>query len=210
MKENLLHFVWKLQLFSPIKLLSTKGEFIQVVTPGIENKNTGPDFLNAKIVIGKQLWVGNVEIHINSSDWYVHTHEIDKNYDSVILHIVWEHNVEIYRKSNQEIATLELKNYISKYLLNNYTLLFNKSKKWINCENTIVATNSFMLLHWFERLYFERLEKKSDNIQQLLITNNNDWEAMLFILLAKNFGLKINAEAFENFATSFNFSIVRK
>ncbi|WP_456462075.1 DUF2851 family protein [Lutibacter sp.] len=210
MKENLLHFVWKLQLFSPMKLQSTKGEFIQVVTPGIENKNTGPDFLNAKIVIGKQLWAGNVEIHLNSSDWYAHTHEIDRNYDSVILHVVWEHNVEIYRKLNQEIATLELKNYISNHLLDNYKLLFNRPKKWINCENNIEATNLFILSHWFERLYFERLEQKSNGIQQLLRANNNDWEATLFILLAKNFGLKINAEAFKNFATSFNFSVVRK
>jgi len=210
MKENLLHFVWKLQLFSPMKLQSTKGELIQVVTSGTENENTGPDFLNAKIVIGKQLWAGNVEIHVNSSDWYVHTHEIDRNYDSVILHVVWEHNVDIYRESNQEIATLELKEYISNHLLDNYKLLFNRPKKWINCEDNIEATNSFILTHWFERLYFERLEQKSDGIQQLLIANNNDWEATLFILLAKNFGLKINAEAFKNFATSFNFSIVRK
>ncbi|WP_227807452.1 DUF2851 family protein [Lutibacter profundi] len=210
MKENLLHFVWKLQLFSPMKLQSTKGEFIQVVASGIENKNTGPDFLNAKIVIGKQLWAGNVEIHINSSDWYAHTHEVDSNYDSVILHVVWEHNVDIYRKSNQKIATLELKNYISKHLLDNYKLLFNRPKKWINCEHNIEVINSFILTHWFERLFFERLEQKSDDIQQLLTSNNNDWEATLFILLAKNFGLKINADAFKNFATSFNFSVVRK
>ncbi|WP_456424164.1 DUF2851 family protein [Lutibacter sp.] len=210
MKENLLHFVWKLQLFSPMKLQSTKGELIQVVTSGTENENTGPDFLNAKIVIGKQLWAGNVEIHVNSSDWYVHTHEIDRNYDSVILHVVWEHNVDIYRESNQEITTLELKKYISNHLLDNYKLLFNRPKKWINCEDNIEATNSFILTHWFERLYFERLEQKYYGIQQLLIANNNDWEATLFILLAKNFGLKINAEAFKNFATSFNFSIVRK
>mgnify|MGYP000235535560 CR=1 FL=1 len=95
--------------------------------------NTGPDFFNAKIEINKQIWAGNVEIHVKSSDWYKHQHEMDENYDSVILHVVWEHDIEIFRGNNDKIATLELKNFISKELLSNYNQLFSKNKKWINC-----------------------------------------------------------------------------
>ncbi|WP_299525293.1 DUF2851 family protein [uncultured Lutibacter sp.] len=210
MKENLLHFIWKLKLFSSKNLQTVNGEIIEIISTGIENSNSGPDFLNAKITINKQLWAGNVEIHINSSDWYAHNHEVDENYDAVILHVVWEHDVEIFRKSNEAIATLELKNYISKDLLNKHNQLFSKTKKWINCENDISTINSFVLAHWFERLYFERLEQKSIQIQQILTKTNTDWESTLFVLLAKNFGLKINADAFMNFANSFDFSIVRK
>jgi len=210
MKENLLHFIWKLKLFSFKNLQTTTGEIIEITSVGIENSNEGPDFLNAKIAINKQLWAGNVEIHIKSSDWYAHNHEIDENYDSVILHVVWEHDVEIFRKSEEAIATLELKNYISKDLLNKHLQLFRKPKKWINCENDIVSLDSFVLNNWVERLYFERLENKSKQIQQILTTTNNNWEATLFSLLAKNFGLKVNADAFMNFSTSFEYSIVRK
>lgn len=210
MKENLLHFIWKLQLFSYKKLLSTTGESIQVITPGLHNFNTGPDFLNAKIEIGKQLWAGNIEIHINSSDWYIHNHEIDENYDSVILHVVWEHDVEVFRKSNAIIPTLELKSYISKELLDNYQKLFSANKKWINCENEISKVDYFVLSHWKERLYFERLAKKAELISEILKKTENNWEATLFVLLAKNFGLKINGDSFLNFANSFDFSIVRK
>ncbi|PCH53875.1 MAG: hypothetical protein COC22_01470 [Flavobacteriaceae bacterium] len=210
MKENLLHFIWKLKLFSSKNLQTINGEIISIISTGIRNSNTGPDFLNAKITINKQLWAGNIEIHIHSSDWYAHNHEVDENYDAVILHVVWEHDVEVFRNSNEAIATLELKNFISKGLLNKHEQLFGKTKKWINCEQDIAAINPFVLSHWFERLYFERLEHKSIQIGQLLIKNNNDWEATLFILLAKNFGLKINADAFLNFAQSFDFSIVRK
>ncbi|MHB1148420.1 MAG: DUF2851 family protein, partial [Lutibacter sp.] len=135
MKENLLHFVWKLKLFSTAQLKSTNGEIIEIISAGTANLNSGPDFLNAKLVINNQLWAGNVEIHLNSSDWYAHNHENDENYDSVILHVVWEHSVDIFRKTNQPIVTLELKNYISKELLNNYQQLFSKNKNWINCEN---------------------------------------------------------------------------
>jgi hypothetical protein len=210
MKENLLHFVWKLKLFSTSQLKSTNGEIIEIISAGTANPNSGPDFLNAKLVINQQLWAGNVEIHLNSSDWYVHNHENDENYDSVILHVVWDHTVDVFRKTNQPIATLELKNYISKELLNNYQQLFSKNKNWINCEKDIVSIDPFIFTNWLERLYVERLEKKAEQIQNSVTKLNNNWEAALFVLLAKNFGLKINAEAFMNFANSFDFSIVRK
>ena len=210
MKENLLHFVWKLKLFSTAQLKSTNGEIIEIISAGTANPNSGPDFLNAKLVINQQLWAGNVEIHLNSSDWYAHNHEIDENYDSVILHVVWEHSVDVFRKTNQPITTLALKNYISKELLDNYQQLFSKNKNWINCEKDITSVDSFILTNWLERLYVERLENKSEQIQNTVNKLNNNWEAALFVLLAKNFGLKINSEAFMNFANSFDFSIVRK
>ncbi|MFZ3274581.1 MAG: DUF2851 family protein, partial [Lutibacter sp.] len=156
MKENLLHFVWKFKLFSTAQLKSTNGEIIEIISAGTANPNAGPDFLNAKLVINNQLWAGNVEIHLNSSDWYAHNHEIDENYDSVILHVVWEHSVDVFRKSNHPIATLELKNYISKELLENYQQLFSKNKNWINCEKDIESVDSFILTNWLERLYVER------------------------------------------------------
>lgn len=210
MKENLLHFIWKLQLFSYKKQHCTNGENLQIISSGLQNFNSGPDFLNARIKLNDQLWAGNIEIHVKSSDWYIHSHETDENYDSVILHVVWEHDIEVFRKSNHAIPTVELKNYISNDLLMKYERLFSKNKNWINCENDISSVDSFVLSHWFERLYFERLEGKSKQINEILKKSNNNWEATLFVLLAKNFGLKINAVSFLNFATSFDFSVVRK
>ena len=210
MKENLLHFVWKLKLFSTTDLKSVNGEIIEIISAGTENLNSGPDFLNAKLKIDNQLWAGNVEIHLNSSDWYAHHHESDENYDSVILHVVWEHSVDVFRKTNQVITTLELKNYISKELLNNYQELFSKNKNWINCEKDIAGVDSFIFNNWIERLFVERLERKSEQIYTCVMDLNNNWEAALFVLLAKNFGLKVNSEAFFNFANSFDFSIARK
>jgi hypothetical protein len=210
MKENLLHFIWKLQLFSSNNLFCTNGNLIKVVSAGIQNENAGPDFLNAKVFINEQLWVGNIEIHLNSSDWYAHHHEVDTSYDSVILHVVWEHNVEVFRANNTPITTLALKNFIATDVLNNYQQLFNKNEKWINCENLLTSVNEFKLSHWFERLYVERLEQKSIQIKALQKSTNNNWEEILFKLLAKNFGLKINADAFFNMVNTFDFSIVRK
>jgi hypothetical protein len=210
MKEKLLHFIWKLRLFSSKKLVGTCNETIHIISTGIENLDTGPDFLNSKIEINNQLWAGNVEIHINSSDWYEHNHQMDENYDSVILHVVWNHDVEVHRKSNQSITTLELKNFISKDLLINYDQLFSKNKHWINCEKDINKVDSFIFKNWIERLFFERLEQKGTLINKVFEETNSNWEATLFVLIAKNFGLKTNAEAFLAVALSFDFSILRK
>ena len=210
MQEDLLHYLWKHKLFFSDTIKTSDGDKITVVSVGTHNHNAGPDFFNAKIKIGAQLWAGNVEIHIKSSDWYVHNHENDSNYDNVILHVVWEHDVEVHNSENSAIPTLELKTFVSKDLLHNYQKLFSKPQKWINCEKDISSVDSFIISNWLERLYFERLERKSVLITQLLEKTNFDWEAVLFQLLARNFGLKINSDAFFEMATSIDFSIVRK
>ncbi|MCK7590060.1 DUF2851 family protein [Subsaxibacter sp. CAU 1640] len=210
MQEDFLHYVWKHKKFSTPRLLTTDGELLTLVKVGQHNLNSGPDFFNAQLGIGGQLWAGNVEVHIKSSDWYVHNHERDAAYDNVILHVVYEHDTEIFRKDNTVIPTLELKKYISKDLLHNYQSLFSTQKKWINCENDFASTDDFVLQNWMENLYFERLERKSKAIETMLLLSKNDWEAVLFRLLAKNFGLKVNGEAFLSMASSFDFSIIRK
>lgn len=217
MNEDFLHYLWKYQLFDISKLRTTKDEPVFVIQTGLHNRNSGPDFLNAKIEIGNYTstssvpsWFGNVEIHLKSSDWYAHHHEVDANYDAVILHVVWEHDEEVFVKSNVAIPTLELKNIVPSTLLEKYRKLYQKPVKWIPCENELQNVDPFFVNNWLERLYIQRLERKSHLIQQLLSDSNNDWEAVLFQLLAKNFGLKVNGETFLKLATSIPFSIIRK
>lgn len=210
LKEDLLHYVWKNKLLISNQLETTHKEFVQLINVGNHNYNSGPDFFNAKIKINNQLWAGNVEIHVKSSDWYVHGHEKDSNYDSIILHVVWDHDMEVYRKDNSLIPTLKISDYIDKKILNNYQKLFSAPEKWINCENELGSIDQFLLDNWFERLYIERLEEKSRFIQQLLDDSKNDWEAVLYKMLFKNFGLKVNGDAFLNLANSLDFSIIRK
>ncbi|WP_299780136.1 DUF2851 family protein [uncultured Formosa sp.] len=210
MQEDFLHYLWKYKKFDTSKLRTVLDETIQLLHVGQHNFNSGPDFFNAQLKIDNQLWAGNVEIHIKSSDWYVHHHEIDPAYDNVILHVVWEHDVDIFRKDNSAIPTLELKYSVSKSTLKGYYQLFSKTQKWINCEQDFATVDDFVLQNWLERLFFERLERKSSQIETLLRTSKNDWEAVLFKLLAKNFGLKVNGEAFFSLANSINFGIIRK
>lgn len=210
MQEDFLHYLWKHKKIDLKNLKTTTGEIVIINYVGEHNHNAGPDFFNGKLKIGDQLWAGNIEIHIKSSDWYVHNHETDTNYDNVILHVVWEHDAQVFRQDNTEIPTLELKHYVSKKALNNYQKLFSNTQKWINCEHDFATVSDFKINNWLERLYFERLERKATDINFVLAQNKNDWEAVLFKMLAKNFGLKVNGTSFLSVANSFEFSILRK
>jgi hypothetical protein len=127
----------------------------------------------------------------------------------VILHVVWEHDSEVFRKNNTEIPVLEIKPYVDSATIANYKLLM-LPKSWIFCEKQLKDSDEFILKNWQERLFFERLERKSKPIYDLLEQTNQDWEAVLFCLLAKNFGLNTNGETFFNIAQSIPFSIIRK
>jgi hypothetical protein len=209
MKEDFLHYLWKFKKFDTLNLNTFNGEEITIINVGQYLELAGPDFFNAQITIGNQKWAGNVEIHLKSSDWYVHHHERDEAYENVILHVVWEHDTEIFRKNNSEIPVLELKKYVDTDTIVNYQSLI-APKSWIFCEKQLAAIPQFVLKNWQERLFFERLERKSNPIFELLEQTNHDWEAVLFCLLAKNFGLNTNGEIFLKIAQSIPFSILRK
>ena len=209
MKEEFIHYLWKFQKFNTLDLKTTVGELISIVSVGQYLELSGPDFFNAQIIIGNQKWAGNIEIHLKSSDWYLHHHENDSAYENVILHVVWKHDAEIFRRNNIEIPVLELQSYVDTKLLTSYQAL-RSPKSWIYCENQLEGFSDFTLNNWLERLFFERLERKSKPILALLEQTNSDWEAVLFLLLAKNFGLNTNGDSFFTIANAIPFSVIRK
>jgi hypothetical protein len=197
-------------MFSKVDFKTTDNENLTILKSGFHNKNAGPDFLNAQLKIEDQIWVGNIEIHIKSSDWYLHNHEIDANYDAVILHVVWENDAVVFMSNNKAIPTLILKDVVYESVLDNYRNLFSTPLKWIPCQRSIASIDKFTLDNWKERLFFERLERKSEEITNLLVQENNNFEAVLFQLLAKNFGLKVNGDSFLRLSQSIDFSVLQK
>ncbi len=209
MKEDFLHYLWRYRKFPLTGLRTTSGEKLQILHTGQYLQRAGPDFFNAQVIIGSQKWAGNIEIHLNSADWYIHHHHDDDAYDNVILHVVWTHDDAIFRKDNTEIPTLELQTYISSDLIHNYESLTHP-KSWIYCEKQLVSIDPFIMRNWMERLFIERLERKSEAILALLESKTRDWDAVLFSLLAKNFGLNTNGITFQEMAEVLPFSIIRK
>tara|TARA_B100000809_G_scaffold247828_1_gene277277 strand:- start:139 stop:1410 length:1272 start_codon:yes stop_codon:yes gene_type:complete len=210
MKEEFLYYIWQYKLFAKRDLRTTENLQIMIVKSGIQNTNAGPDFLNGQVKVDTQLWAGNIEMHVKSSDWYVHKHEEDVNFDAVILHVVWEHDAVVFMKNNKAMPTLELKNFVDYKLLLNYKSLIYGQQSWILCENQIATVDTFLVDNWLERLYFERLEQKAIFIKELLQETNYNFETVLFQLIAKNFGLKVNGDSFLQLAKSIDFLVLRK
>jgi hypothetical protein len=209
MKEDFLHYVWQYQKLTSLELNTVKGESLSILHPGHYLETAGPDFFNAQIIIDGQKWAGNIEIHVKSSDWYLHNHERDAAYNNVILHAVWEHDTDVFSPNNIEIPVVELRDFVKKELLHSYKNLVAQ-KSWIYCENQIQEVNAFVVSNWQERLFFERLERKSQSVVDNLVMTQNDWEAVLFLLLARNFGLNTNGVSFLKIAQSIPFSVIRK
>lgn len=211
MKEDLLQYLWRYQKFMVSELCTTNGETLHIESPGILNTLEGPDFFDARLRINGQLWAGNVEVHVKASDWYAHGHELDENYQSVILHVVWEDDISVYVKGNRILPTFVLGNHVSQDTLEAYANLMAGSKLgFINCNASFEPLSSIAIDQWLTSLYVERMEGRSVTILKLLKESNNDWEKVLFQLLAKAFGLNRNGDAFLSMATAIDFKHVRK
>lgn len=212
MQEAFLHSLWKHKKIDFRDLKTSQNESLKILKTGIHNETeSGPDFFNAEVIINGQRWAGNLEIHIKSSDWYAHQHEIDPAYDNVILHVVWEDDVPVFRKDETQISCLELKHYISKEQLKAYSdLLQNSNTRWINCEQHFHEVNDFKLKHWLESLYIERLQEKNQLILNLLNVSNNNWDEVGFKLMAKAFGLNVNGEAFLQMSSAADFKVFQR
>lgn len=209
MQEDFLHYIWQYQKFSKENLQTVNGKQLQVLVVGEHNTNSGPDFFNSKLIIDDQIWVGTVELHLKSSDWYVHQHQNDMAYQNVILHVVWEDDVAVFDANQNELPTLVLKSCVDEGVLKNYKNLLQQ-KNWINCENQIHTIDVFTLSHWKEKLVINRLERKSRELEKLVSDLENDWEALLFLQLAKCFGLRLNADQFLQLAKGISFKLFKK
>ncbi|MBN2275815.1 MAG: DUF2851 family protein [Bacteroidales bacterium] len=197
MTEEFLVYLWKYGLFDRTSLISDTGEAIEVISLGEHNTNAGPDFINAKIRINKTLWAGNVEIHVNASDWKKHHHQYNKFYDNVILHVVLVADQKVTRTNGTAVPTVELK--FDQQFFSNYSYLA-ENRSWISCYNHIAEIDKTLLNTWLTSLMVERLESKTKRIDDLLRQYQNNWEEVFYVDLARSFGFHLNAVPFEQVA----------
>lgn len=199
MKERLLHFIWEHRRINVGRLKTTTGEEVIILDQGKHNNHSGPDFLGAKLVIGGILWAGNVEIHVKSSDWYSHLHQEDPVYENVILHVVWEDNRNIQYKSGKRIPCVELKKYVDHNLLVKFYRLQN-TIDWTPCQSFIKELPDEIRTSWLDQLSLERLNDKAEKVLLKLDESKGEWETVFYEMFARNLGLHVNGDAFENLA----------
>ena len=192
MPELLLHYIWLRRAFEVCEQRTTDGRLIKVIDVGVDNLDAGPDFFNAKILIDGMLWAGNVEIHICSSDWYLHKHHNDPAYDNVILHIVKKADKKVYNSKGEAIVQCEIK-----YPHAEEQLAQLLQDKLSLCNQRLIENPELITEDWKRCLLQDRLKKKTAAIAQLLTLIRNNWEEAFYITLAHNFGFHTNGLPFE-------------
>lgn len=205
--EQLLHYVWKHKIFPLGMLRTTSGQPVEVIDPGLPNRNAGPDFFNAKLKIDGTLWVGNVEVHMQASDWLRHGHNRDKAYDTVILHIVGDTDCEVYRTNGELVPQVLLS--CPEPVRQRYDEL-RQAEIYPPCYSILGSLPKLTVHSWLSALQVERFGQKARSISRRLEQCNNHWEDVFFITLARNFGFGLNGDAFESWAGHLPFRAVDK
>ena len=205
--EQLLHYCWKHKMWPLGGLETTDGRIVEVIDPGLHNRNAGPDFFNAKVKIGGTLWVGNVEIHDQSSDWYVHGHDKDPHYNNVVLHVVGIADRDVQTQEGNFVPQMVLQ--VPKYVYENYAELL-RTDAYPPCYRIIPDLTRLMVHSWMAALQTERLEQKTIAISERARQAGGSWEDAFFVTMARNYGFGINGDAFEEWARHIPLQAVGK
>ncbi|WP_326982068.1 DUF2851 family protein [Chryseobacterium sp. MYb264] len=207
MTEKLLQYLWNFKIFKHFDFKDIEGNSVEIIDFGKWNTNSGPDFLAAKIKINHITFLGNIELHVKSSDWIFHNHSLDPNYLNIILHVVFQSDCDIDELRKRNIPTLELKDYIDEKILWKYEKLIS-GNQFIPCEN--IFDPKKLPFNFHEENIVKKLDEKSAELEENLRHYKNNFEAVFFHSLAYSFGLKVNAFIFKQIAESIDFSIILK
>lgn len=197
--EILLHYIWKHRILPLHELHTTDGRLVEVIDPGLHNRHDGPDFFNAKVKIGGVMWVGNVEIHEKSADWYAHRHDKDEAYNNVVLHIASVINADIVTADGSHPPQLEL--HVPQSVADNYRRLL-AADPYPPCREAVMRLPSLTIHSWMSALGAERIDDKGVAIERRVAQSDGSWEKAFFITLARAFGFGTNSDAFEQWATA--------
>ncbi|MBR1516900.1 MAG: DUF2851 family protein [Bacteroidales bacterium] len=210
MTESFLQYAWRYQLVEGA-MTTTDGREVKVLRAGILNTDAGPDFFNARLLIGGVEWVGNVEVHVRASDWRQHHHSDDASYNNVVLHVVYEANEEVITGDGRTLPMLSLKGYIPEVLWNNYDALVHAPQSIdIGCADHLPSVSAMQLRSYMDRLVVERLERKTQDVQRLLDEAHGGWEHCCYWLVARYFGGKANALPFELLAKATDLHLLAR
>jgi hypothetical protein len=197
--EILLHYIWKHRIMPLHELRTTDGRLVEVIDPGLHNHHDGPDFFNAKVKIGGVVWVGNVEIHERSADWYAHHHDKDEAYNNVVLHIASVIDADIVTAGGSRPPQLEL--HVPQSVADNYRRLL-AADPYPPCREAVMQMSPFVVHSWLSALMAERADDKGAAMERRVALSDGSWEKAFFITLARSFGFGTNSDAFEQWATA--------
>lgn len=193
MEEKYLHLVWEMKRLPSNELTTVEGVQIQILSFGIRNDDlAGPDFFYGKVSYDGITHFGMIEIHVKSSDWYRHGHQMDPRYNNVILHVVYEFDKPVMQ-NGVEIPTLELKPFIDE----KHYFKFQQGRLEalpILCRNQLNTIPSIYLESMKSKALVNKLSEKIEHITSEV---GNDPIDVLYALITLAFGTGRNKNGFE-------------
>ncbi len=196
--EQLLHYIWKHRILPLHELRTTDGQLVEIIDPGLHNSNAGPDFFNAKLRVNGTMWVGNVEIHERSTDWFMHCHDHDPAYNNVVLHVASVIDADVVTADGSHPPQMEL--HVPQHIMQNYRRLL-AADRYPPCRETVMQLPRLTTHAWMSALVAERLADKCAAISHRVEAAGGSWEQAFFATIARSFGFGVNSEAFEQWAT---------
>lgn len=209
MNEELLQFIWKMKLFNSSELITTCGLPLKIIKSGSHNRDAGPDFFNARLVIDQTVWAGNIEIHLKTSDWLLHHHQHNPAYENIILHVVYEHDLSNLPNVRHPFYTLWIAPHVQPGIVDRYKNLKFSPKK-IPCATQVSKVPTIIIRNMLDKVLLERLAHKMTPLAQLIKEKNGHREEACYIFLSAAFGFKINAVPFELLSKSTPIHVLKK
>lgn len=208
MNEHYLHLLWRTKRLPMHLLRTTDNRPLHITQVGFHNPASGPDFFNGQIELDGLRHSGNIELHVKSSDWYVHGHQSDPAYNNVILHVVYEYDREVLINGTP-VPTLELKPLIDEQHFYRTMRMLEKPES-IPCSKQLNTIPAPVFWNQAETALIRRLERKSAAISQISVQTSGDPRKVLFHAIAQAFGMKTNALPFQELAQRIPFDRIIK
>ncbi len=199
--------VWNDQRFFDTDMESIDRRPIRVLKPGVWNHDEGPDFMHAEIEIDGKLCIGDIEIHVCSSEWYAHKHHLNSRYNRVILHAVFfndDFNLRTRLQNGKRVPTLEMLKWIDKPIGDLYDTAEEKTAAEGSCRITGKPLNMEALKGVFESLGRERFLEKAESVR--ILRTRLDFEQILYEGIMEALGYSQNSKAMRELAQHVPFA----
>ena len=205
--EAFVQKLWHEQRFFDTNMEAIDRRTIRVLKPGIWNHNEGPDFMHAEIEIDGKLLIGDVEIHVRSSEWYAHKHHLNSRYNRVIVHAVFfndDFNLRTRLQNGKRVPTLELLKWVAADTGDLYDDTQDTAVAEGICRVTGQRLNMEILKGVLESLGRERFLEKMESMR--LLRTRLDFEQLLYEGIMEALGYDRNSKALRELAQHVPFT----
>src|SRR3989339_560193 len=218
--EKFIYYLWAEQPLKGLAYRTSDNKEIRIISTGLWNSSPGPDFTNARLYIGEQLYQGDVEMHLYSSDWYRHKHHLDNKYNNLVLHVtLWNDEARPIRLNDKkEVPELILSSLLRERLEEVDKLLeldiapkqgayFTSAGR---CYPYVKQAPVQKTISFLQGAGESRMLRKVENLRARLVKSDNDYDEVLYQGIMGALGYRNNQLPFMQLAKTLTYKKIRQ